>query len=282
MSGIVKKKDTGGDVKRRQTVLITGATSGIGKDFARIFAERGFDLFLASRKQEKMESLKKELEERHAVTVTTMSIDLAQPLSARKVYEETVFRKIDIDVLVNNAGFGIAGEHVDLDMHRTQEMIQLNATTPTQLCSLFGHEMKKKKSGYILNIASTAAYQPTPYTAVYGATKSYLLNFSEALAKELEDHHVVVTCLSPGPADTNFFDAVGVEGLPGQKKGIWAKRNLMASRDVAEIGVQALFAEKLSVIAGNRNAILAFSNRLAPRSAAARISKKVMRQATGG
>jgi short-subunit dehydrogenase len=266
---------------KRETVLITGATSGIGNDFAHIFAERGYDLFLASRNREKMDSIKKKLEDLCGITVRMMSVDLAKPLSTRKVYEETISQKMDIHVLVNNAGVGVAGEHVDLDMRKVEEMIHLNVTTLTELCSLFGGAMKKKRKGYILNIASTAAYQPTPFTAVYGATKSYVLNFSEALAEELEDYNVVVSCLSPGPTDTNFFDGVGVEGVREKKKGIWAKSNLMKSRKVAEIGVNALFAKKLSVIAGNWNSFLAFSNRLAPRKAAASISKKVMRQATG-
>jgi len=265
-------------MKTTQTALITGATSGIGNSFAHLLAERGYDLFLASRNREKMDSMKKKLHDRYGITVTAMSIDLAQPLSARKVYEETISQAIDIHVLVNNAGFGLVGLHTDLDMRKVEEMIQLNVTTPTELCALFGREMKKRKKGYILNVASTAAYQPTPYTTVYGATKSYLLSFSEALAKELEDDDIVVTCLSPGPTDTNFFDAVGVEGFRDKKKGVWEKSNLMAPRQVAEIGIQALFAKKLSVVAGHWNALLAFSNRLASRRTAAGISKKVMKQ----
>ena len=130
---------------KRETVLITGATSGIGNDFAHIFAERGYDLFLASRNREKLDSIKKKFEDRYNITVTTMSIDLAKPSSAGRVYEETISRKMDIDVLVNNAGFGIAGEHVDLDRQKVEEMIQLNVTTLTELCSLFGQKMKKKK-----------------------------------------------------------------------------------------------------------------------------------------
>lgn len=265
----------------RETALITGATSGIGNDFARIFAERGYDLFLASRNREKMDGIRKKFAELYGITVTTMPIDLAKPSAARKVYEETVSQGIEIQVLVNNAGFGIAGLHTDLDMGNVEEMIQLNVTTLTQLCSLFGQEMKRKKKGYILNIASTAAYQPAPYIAAYGATKSYVLNFSEALAMELEDYNVVVTCLSPGPTDTNFFERVGVEGVSDRKKGVWAKSNLMASRKVAEIGVNALFSKKLSVVAGSWNSFLAFSNRLAPRRMAASVSKKMMRQAAG-
>lgn len=265
----------------KETVLITGATSGIGNDFAHIFAEKGYDLFLASRNLEKMESIKKNLEDKHGINVAIMSIDLAKPSSALRVYEETIARKIDIQVLVNNAGFGVAGEHVDMDRRKVEEMIQLNVTTPTELCSLFGQQMKKTRKGYILNVASTAGYQPMPYAVVYGATKSYMLNFSEALAKELEDYNVIVTSLSPGPTETKFFDAFGVEGLHEIKNGIWVKSNLMKSRKVAEIGVNALFAKKLSVVAGNRNALLAFGNRLVPRSLSANVSKKLMKYSVG-
>lgn len=265
---------------KRETALITGATSGIGRDFAHIFAERGYDLFLASRNSEKMAGLKKELEGLYGISVITLSVDLAQPSSAMRVYEEVVSRKMEIQVLVNNAGFGIHGEHTDLDIHKVDEMIQLNVTTLTELCSLFGHEMKKKRRGYILNVASTAAYQPAPYIAVYGGTKSYVLNFSEALAKEMEDYHVSVTCLSPGPTDTNFFEAAGGSDIAEIQRGFWGKRNRMAAREVAEIGVNALFSKKMSIIAGGWNSLLAFGNRLAPRRTAANISKKMMRQAT--
>ena len=265
----------------RETVLITGATSGIGNDFAHIFAERDYDLFLASRNLEKMENIKKKLEDRHGINVAIMSTDLAKPSSALRVYEETISRKIDIQVLVNNAGFGIAGEHVDLDRRKVEEMIQLNVTTLTELSLLFGQKMKKIRKGYILNVDSTAAYQPMPYATVYGATKSYILNFSEALAKELEDYNVVVTCLSPGPTATNFFDKFGVEGLHEIKKGIFFKSNLMESRGIAEIGVNALFAKKLSVIVGNWNKFVAFSSRLAPRRTVANASKKLVGHSVG-
>lgn len=266
--------------KKKQTVLITGATSGIGYEFAHVFAEKGYNLFLASRNQEKLISIKARFEEKYDVAVNFMSIDLTRADSARKVYDEVLHREIDIHVLVNNAGFGIGGEFTDMDGRKAEEMIQLNITTLTELCWFFGTEMKKRQSGYILNVASTAAYQPTPYLAVYGATKSYVLNFSEALAKEMEDYHIVVTCLSPGPTDTNFFDRVGVEGIAERQKGLWAKNKRMESRDVAEIGVNALFAKKLSIVAGSLNSLFAFSSRLAPRRTTASISKKVMKQAT--
>jgi uncharacterized protein len=268
----------GGPMKaKKEFALITGATSGIGYDFANIFAQKGYNLFLASRNQEKLKTIKAAFEKKYGILVRIMPIDLGKPQSGRRVYEETLQQKIEINVLVNNAGFALAGDHTDLDMCKVEEMIQLNVTTLTELSSLFGHEMKKKRQGYILNIASTAAYQPAPYIAAYGGTKSYVLNFSEALAKELEDYNVVVTCLSPGPTDTNFFDAVGIAE---KKDGLWAKRRRMESREVAEIGVNALFAKKLSLVSGSLNSLFAFSTRLAPRSAAASIAKKVIKLAT--
>jgi hypothetical protein len=167
-----------------------------------------------------------------------------------------------------------------MDIGKIQEMIQLNVTTLTELCRLFGGDMKKRRKGCILNVATTAAYQPTPFTAVYGATKSYVLSFSEALAQEMKDYGVSVTCRSPGPTDTNFFAGVGVEGLAEKARGIWAKSRRMPSRKAAEIGLDALFAGKLSVIAGGLNALVAFANRLAPRKTSARLSGKVMKQAS--
>jgi short-subunit dehydrogenase len=264
----------------KQTVLITGATSGIGNDFAHIFAERGYDLFLVSNNQKKLDDIKTKFEEHYGITVTTMAVDLVKPSSARKVYQETINQNLDIHVLVNNARLGIAGEHTDLDIRKVENMIQLNVTTFTKLCSLFGKEMKKKGKGYILNIASTAAYQPSPYIAVFGATKSYVLNFSEAFAKELEDYNVFVTCLSPGPGVVNFFEVVGIDGITEKMKKHWAKNTNKERLEVAEIGVDALFAKKLSLVAGHWNSLFAFGNRLISRNAAANISKKVLRKAT--
>ena len=265
---------------KKKTVLITGATSGIGYDFARIFAVRGYDLFLVSLDQKKLENIKDKFEELYGIVVTIMAINLAKPSSARKIYEETIHHKIHIHILVNNVGVRIIGEHTGLDMGKMEDMIQLNVITLTKLCALFGNEMKKKRKGYILNVASTAAYQPVPYIAAYGATKSYVLNFSEALAKELEDYHVVVTCLSPGPTETNCFAESGMKGSAENKKWLWAKSNCMESLEVAEIGVNALFAKRLSIVAGSWNSLFAFSNRLAPRSATALISKALLKKTT--
>jgi len=264
---------------KKETVLITGATSGIGYAFATIFAEKGYDLFLASRNREKLDDIKVSFIKQYDISVMIMPIDLSMEKSAKKVYEETLNQNAEINILINNAGFGILGEHIDLEMSKVQAMIQLNITTLTELCTLFGKDMKKRRKGYILNVASTGAYQPAPYLAAYAATKSYVLNFSEALAKELEDFEVVVTCLSPGATSTNFFE---YSGIGDKKKGFWANSARMQSRDVAIIGVNALFSKKLSVISGIKNSFLAFTNRFASRKMAANISKKFVKSAVNG
>jgi uncharacterized protein len=181
---------------------------------------------------------------------------------------------VEVDVLINNAGFGVYGEHVELEAARVARMLQLNVTTLTELCLAYGQGMKARGRGRILNVASTAAYQPTPFFAAYGASKAFVLNFSEALAKELEDHGVTVTCLSPGPTDTAFFGDLERRGL----------RNVHfepAARDsaavVAKIGLEALFQGRLSRIVGTKNYWQAWSARLAPRSVVASIAKNMMR-----
>ena len=157
---------------KKETVLITGATSGIGYDFATIFAEKGYDLFLASRNREKLDDIKRTFEKQYNISVMIKPIDLSRENSAKNVFEETLNQNTEIDILINNAGFGIQGEHIDLEMSKVQAMIQLNITTLTELCALFGKEMKKRKHGYILNVASNAAYQPIPYFAVCGSLKN--------------------------------------------------------------------------------------------------------------
>jgi short-subunit dehydrogenase len=261
------------------TALVTGATSGLGYDFASILAQKGYNLFLASRNEEKLNEIKTGFEKDYGISVVTLAIDLAKSGSAQKLYEETANQNIEIDVLVNNAGFGVQGEHVDLEINKVQGMIQLNIATLTELCLFFGKDMKQKRKGHILNIASTAAYQPDPYLATYGASKSYVLNFSEALAKEMEDYQVVVTCLCPGATDTNFFNYAQIGD---KKKGFFSNTGRMKSREVAAIGIDALFAGKLSVISGMKNSFLAFTNRLAPRKMSATISKKIMKDSLRG
>ena len=260
-------------------VLITGASSGIGHDMAEIFAEKKYDLVLVSRSIKKLEKIKDELEKEHGVKVLCFSTDLSKENSAEKVLGFTEKNKIDIDILVNNAGVGLFGEHVDAGPDEISSMLHLNIISLAELSYFYGKKMKEKGGGKILNVSSMAAYQPTPYFAAYGASKSFVLNFSEALAKELEDYNVTVTCLSPGPTNTAFFNTIDEKGSVTSHfdQGIRA-----SSKKVAEIGVNALFKNKLSVMVGGLNKIRAFSLRFASRKMVAAISKKIMKGHAAG
>ncbi len=254
---------------RNKTVLITGAGGGIGAEFAKRFYSRGYKLALAGRSMEKMEQLKRGITEEQE-SITIFKSDLSADNAGQELFEQCKAAGLTIDILVNNSGVGIFGEHTDLNTDEVEKMIALNIVSLTTLCRLFGAEMKEKRAGHILNVSSTAAYQPVPYFAAYAATKSYVLNFSEALAKELEDYNVVVSCLSPGHTATNFFEEAGI----GNKaEGFFTTKGRMDAGVVAEMGINALFAKKLSIIPGLKNKIIAFSNRLVSRKMATGITK---------
>lgn len=257
-----------------KTVLITGATSGIGLEFARLFYLKGYNLILVSRNKNRLEQT------RNMVKTSENSIDLIQSDlskkdSAQDIYHQCKADGVVVDILVNNAGVGLYGEHTDLTIEEVERMIMLNVVSLTSLCGLFGKDMKERRSGYILNIASTAAYQPVPYLASYAATKSYVLNFSEALFKEMEDYNVVVACLSPGHTDTNFFSGAGI----GDKNdGFFSKKVRTEAKKVAEHGISVLFKKKISSIPGFKNNILTWSNRLVPRSTSVNITKSLTKK----
>ncbi len=252
--------------------IITGATSGIGYEIAIILAQQNYNLLLVSRNKQKLDDIKSDFENKYNIEVYFLISDLSEEGESKKVYDYAVSKKTNIEILVNNSGYGLYGEHSDASVEKINNMLNLNIIALTELCGYFGKLMKQNKSGKILNVASVAAYQPTPYFAAYGASKSYVLNFSEALAKELEDYNVSVTCLSPGATKTEFFAVAEV----GETDGQMSEKNRMSAKEVAEIGVKAMFAKKLSVIPGFKNSFLEFANRFAPRIMVANISKKIM------
>jgi short-subunit dehydrogenase len=232
-----------------KTALITGASSGIGLQFARELTNKSNNFVMVGRNAKKLEDAKKSLTNENQVI--SLQSDLSKREAAFEIYRYCEDQSIGIDLLINNAGVGLFGEHVELSTDDLENMIMLNVMTLTLLCRLFGKKMKERKSGYILNLSSTAAYQPVPKLASYAAAKSYVLNFTEALSMELADHGVTVTCLSPGHTDTSFF------------------------AEVARVGIDALFHRKMSVISGGlKDKLLIFSNRFGPRKVVARISKK--------
>jgi uncharacterized protein len=253
-----------------KTVLITGATSGLGYEFVRLFAADGYDLVLVARNKAKMEEIKNQYSNKK---VTVIEKDLSKPNAAKEVYEEVKAAGINIVTLVNNAGFGLMGQFDDLDISKQSEMIQLNITALTELTHYFLHDMKKsQQAARIMNVASTAAFQPGPLMAVYYATKAYVLSFSEALAEELAGTNVTVTTLCPGATKTNFASVANVE-----KTKMFS--GAMSSATVAEQGYKALMMGKRVIITGNTNKIGAYAAKFLPRSLAAKLAKYVAKEA---
>jgi hypothetical protein len=196
----------------KKIALITGASSGIGKELARIHASKNGDLILVARRSEELEILKKELEEKHAIKVWIFVKDLTSKNAAKEVYEFTKSNQLEVDYLFNNAGFGGHGFFVDRPIAKDLEMIDLNVSSLVELSHLFLQDMKKRKAGKILNTASTAGFLPGPLQATYFATKAFVVSFSEALAHELKPHNISVTALCPGPVKTEFEKTAGMTG----------------------------------------------------------------------
>lgn len=227
--------------------LVTGASSGIGADIARELAARGMHLVLVARRQERLDVLAAELRRDHQVQADTDACDLARPGAGAALLERAIARGREISVLVNNAGFGVHGEFLGQDPARLQEMVQLNIVTLMDLTHACATRMVAAGGGHILQVGSIAGINPLPTYAAYAATKSFVLNFSEALALELRPQGVSVTALLPGITWTEFFDA------SGQKPTLYSRVFGMSSPDVARIGVKAMIAGRTSVIAGWRN-----------------------------
>jgi hypothetical protein len=253
------------------SVLITGASSGIGADLARVFAREGRDLVLVARSRPALDALARELTQRHDVQVRVLPADLAAPGAATALHAAAREQGIAVETLVNNAGFGMRGDFVSLDAPRQTQMMQLNVVTLTELCRLFAPEMVRRGRGGILNVASTAAFVPGPLMAVYFATKAYVLSFSEALAEELRAAGVTVTCLCPGPTETRFGDVAGVSSTK-----LFRSSKPMRSAAVAEAGRAALRRRARLEIPGLRNRLLAASVRLLTLEAGARVSRRLL------
>jgi uncharacterized protein len=248
----------------RKTALITGASFGIGMELARIFAREGYSLVLVARSADKLRVLASELEKSHGTRSLILAVDLTEPGASAYVLDQTTRADIQVDVLVNNAGFGQYGLFYENDLEECLRQIQLNVTTLTHLTRLYLPAMIERakierKSGRILNVASTAAFQPGPLMAVYFATKAYVLHFSEALANELHGTGVTVTCLCPGPTATEFAKRAQITDL------LLLKFGSMDAHTVAEDGYRALMDGKPVVISGFKNWLVAQSVRFSPR-----------------
>ena len=252
-----------------QTALITGASSGIGLELARLFAADGCNLILVARSADKLGLLAAALKGQHKIEAFAVPIDLTEPGAPEELFRVLDEQGIGVDVLVNNAGFGTHGLFADSDLHAELQMIQVNVTALVHLTRLFLPNMLMNRTGRILNVASTAAFQPGPYMAGYYASKAFVLSFSEAIDAELQGSGVTVTALCPGPTDTGFQKRAGMEATP------LFKANTMTSADVARIGYRAMLKGRRVVITGSKNKLLAFSTRLAPRKLVTAIAKKL-------
>jgi short-subunit dehydrogenase len=237
-----------------KVALVTGASAGLGVEFARQLSKRGHRLVLAARRKERLEDLARELGNARAV-----AIDLSKKDAAAKLIADVEANGETVDLLINNAGFGMIGRFAELDASRERQMIDLNIGTLTDLCRAVAPGMIARRSGGILNVASTAAFQPGPKMAVYFATKAYVLSFTEALHEELKPLGINVTCLCPGPTRTEFGEVAGFGG------NSMFDRVAMESPGVVEQGLGGLDKNHAVVVPGWMNKVVAASTRFAPR-----------------
>ena len=252
-----------------KTALITGSSNGIGYELAKVHAEKGGNLVLVSRSKNKLDELKKELEVKHNIKVYTIRKDLSVQGSAKEVYDELEQQKIQVNYLINNAGVGCIGLFAESEWERQEKMINLNIISLTHLTRLFLTDMIKQGSGKIMNVASTASFQPGPTMAVYFATKAYVLSFSEALNNEVRDSGLTVTALCPGSTESGFHAAAISDNR--QLKS----RKLPSSRHIAEYGYRAMMKGKSVAIPGLKNQIMTTSIRFLPRSFVVKAARKI-------
>ena len=255
--------------KVRQTALITGASGGIGWELAKLFAADGINVVLIARTREKLEQLASNLESVHSIQAKVIAADLALSSTPADIFNITQQESIEIDFLVNNAGFGIRESFEHTDLKEILEMLQVNVTALTHLTRLFLDSMLSRKNGKILNVASTAAFQPGPWMAVYYATKAYVLSLSEALHYELRGTGVSVTVLSPGPTRTGFQERAGAKDIQLMKSRFMA---VMDALTVAKKGYEGMMNNRKVVIPGLMNRILATGAHMGPRGIATAIA----------
>jgi hypothetical protein len=258
----------------RHTALITGASGGIGYELAVQFARNGFDLVLAARSVETLKQISEDLQARFRVTVHIAPFNLARPESPSELYYHLERNGIVVDVLVNNAGFGTHGFFHEIDAQENLDLLQLNITTLTHLTRLFLKGMVERNSGGILNVASTAAFQPGPFMATYYASKAYVLSFTEAIAAELTGTNVKISVLCPGPTATDFQRRAGITGTVIGAKSLL----MMPAEKVARIGYKQFMRGKRVIVTGLLNRIGAVLAPRAPRSIILPIIKNLQRK----
>ncbi|HJU94295.1 MAG TPA: SDR family oxidoreductase [Pyrinomonadaceae bacterium] len=251
------------------TTLITGASSGIGAAFARKLAARGRNVLLVARSEDKLIALCNEIGRLTSIRAQYLALDLRDPDARSQLFEETKTRELEIDTLINNAGFGSMGDLSKLDLERELEMIDLNITAVVDLTHRFLGPMRERKRGTIINVASTAGFQPVPYMATYAATKAFVLSFSEALWDENRLHGIHVMALCPGVTETNFFEASGIDRPP--------LRTVQTPEEVVETALRALPRKKSLVISGWANWFVVEAERFLPRTAVTKVAGNALR-----
>lgn len=246
---------------RKETVLVTGASSGIGLELAKCFAAGGSRLILTARNIEALETLAAELRQTHKIEVIVLPADLSQPETPERIFKELQGRGILVDVLVNNAGFGLWGRFAELSLQRQLEILQVNVTALVQLTGLFLPGMIQRNRGGILNVASVAGLLPGPGMAVYYASKAAAVSFTEALARELAGTNVTLTVLCPGPTVSNFGK---VANFPEEVHLVRISK--MSSKAVARYGLRAFRGRKVVAVPGLQNRLIVVVARCLPRS----------------
>lgn len=253
------------------TALITGASAGLGRDYARLFAADGIDVVLVARRRERLDELAAELASKHSIRAHALAYDLADATASRRLFDDVSGRGLQVDYLVNNAGFGSTGPFAESDPKRELEMVQVNVTTLVELTRLFLTGMIARRSGRILNIGSTAGFQPGPYMTTYYATKAFVNSFTEGLAYELDGTGVTATVSCPGATATEFA------GHAGNDKSLLFRLGAADSMGVAREGYQAMMAGRRMIVHGITNRLSAQATRISPRAVVLGIAARLNR-----
>lgn len=253
-----------------KVTLITGASSGIGEAFARALAAEKHNLVLVARNEERLHTLCDELMLEHGITAHYVALDLTGFEADRELFRETERHNLEVDWLINNAGFGSMGDFANLELERELEMIGLNIMVLVALTHRFLPQMRARKQGTIVNVSSSASFQPIPFMATYAATKAFVTSFSEAIAEENRPHGIKVMALCPGATETNFFNASAI-AEPFKVKGV------QTPEEVVEAALKGVYAGKSRVISGFSNKVGAALGSLAPDSLVTRVIGRVLR-----
>ena len=258
------------DMKGRWA-LVTGASSGLGADFSELLAEKGCHLVVTARRADRLEELAAKLRAQYGIEVLVHATDLGDASACDDLFQATEASGLEIDVLINNAGFGTHAPFIDTDWDRTHSQLELNMVSLSRMCWLWGRRMSSRGRGHIMNVASINAYMPIPGYATYAATKAYVHHFTLAIAEELRPHGVHVSSLCPGPTATEFIDVAGHALAP------WQRQFLMPSRKCAEIGINSMLAGSTSQIAGWSNKAMIAGLKLLPERAVTLLVGRLMR-----